>query len=114
MSDFIRRRDLACAAMISLTSFSAAFGQSQPEVTLAGAIQRAVRADPALAIAAAGVARAESSIRDAESSRLPSLQLDANVTRFSDPMVVAPLHGFDPRNPPINDRTLSQGTPTKS
>lgn len=89
-----------------------AIAQAPQELTLDAAVRQALRQHPALDLAQANVARAASGVREAQASRLPSLNLDAHVTRFQEPMVVAPLHGFDPQNPPGFDRTLSQGTAT--
>ncbi|MGQ0560495.1 MAG: TolC family protein, partial [Gemmatimonadota bacterium] len=82
------------------------------ELTLESTVSMALGQHPALAAAHAGVARAQSGVRAARAGRLPSLALDANLTRFEEPMVVAPLHGFDARNPPLFDRTLMQGSLT--
>ena len=49
--------------------------------------------------------------RDATSRRrnaLPRLNSSLTLTRFQEPMVVAPLHGFDPTSPPQFDRGLVQ------
>ena len=89
---------------------AAAPGQAQtPTLTLQQAVQQALRAHPAVELAEANVARARSGVREAQAARLPALSVDGNITRFQEPMVVAPLHGFDVRNPPVFDRTLSQG-----
>ncbi len=39
----------------------------------------------------------------------PELAVAGLGTRYAEPMVVAPLHGFDPGNPPAFDETLYQG-----
>lgn len=95
------------AAMI-LTS-AAAHAQTPPALTLDDALKRALATHPALELAHATAARAQSGAVEARAARLPQLSVDANLTRYEEPMVVAPLHGFDPLNPPIFDRTLSQG-----
>jgi outer membrane protein TolC len=114
MKSVTRRCIATLAAIAWFMPARAALAQDTSELTLASAIGQALRQDPSLELAAATVARAESGVRDAQSSRLPSLHVDANVTRFAEPMVVAPLHGFDPRNPPSFDRTLSQGSASLS
>jgi outer membrane protein TolC len=95
-----------------LAAAAPATAQAPPELTLDAAVRQALHQHPALDLAQANVARAASGVRDAQSSRLPSLSLDANLTRFQEPMVVAPLHGLDLQDPPKFDRTLSQGTAT--
>jgi outer membrane protein TolC len=93
-----------------LAAAAPATAQAPPELTLDAAVRQALHQHPALELAQANVARAASGVREAQSSRLPTLNLDANLTRFQEPMVVAPLHGLDLQNPPKFDRTLSQGT----
>lgn len=82
------------------------------ELTLGDAVRQALQSHPALELSAAHIARARTGVSEARAARLPGLNFDANLTRFQEPMVVAPLHGFDPRNPPIFDRTLSQSSLT--
>src|SRR5438552_4943675 len=77
---------------------------------LSDAIKLAEQRYPQLAFAKANVDETQSSVREARSAQLPSLSVDGNLTQFDKPMVVAPLHGFDPRNPPVFDRTLTQGS----
>ena len=81
---------------------------AQQPLTIADAVARAERVHPAVAAAVAGQARAASGRAEAEASRLPVLSLDANATQHAEPMVVAPLHGFDPLDPPEFERTLFQ------
>lgn len=105
-------RTTAGLLVVLALSAAAARAQTPRELTLESAIRQALRDHPALDLADATVARAHSSVREVRSSLLPSLHLDANLTRFQEPMVVAPLHGFDPGNPPKFDRTLTQGFAT--
>jgi outer membrane protein TolC len=78
-------------------------------VTLAAAIHSALRHHPTLAVAGAVVDRAAAGSREASAARLPTLSTDASFMRFAEPMVTAPLHGFNPLQPPVFDRTLFQG-----
>ena len=78
-------------------------------LTLEAAADSALATHPSL-----GSARARHEValhaRDiARAARLPSASLGATVTRFEEPMVVAPLHSFDPRHPPTFDDALVQG-----
>ena len=78
-------------------------------LTLASALTAALDRDPELAAARASVSAAAAGQTQARSAWLPSLTTSGMVTRFQEPMVVAPLHQFDPRTPPAFDRTLAQG-----
>ena len=83
-----------------------------PPLTLDSAIAGALATHPALAGARAAVDRAEAGRVDARAGWLPSLSLDASLMRYQEPMVVAPLHGFNPTSPanlPLFDRMLAQG-----
>ena len=73
------------------------------------AVRLALARHPSLKAAGAAVDGAATGVAEARSARLPSLALEASLTRFQEPMVVAPLHGFDPQRPPTFDRTLAQG-----
>jgi outer membrane protein TolC len=84
----------------------------QQVLTLEQAVAAALARHPAMVVAEANTGRAEAGAREVHASRLPALSLEANLTRFQEPMVVAPLHGFDPRFPPVFDRTLAQGSLT--
>jgi outer membrane protein len=48
----------------------------------------------------------------AEASRLPALFSDASLARYQEPMLVAPLHGFDPTAAPTFDKNLVRGNIT--
>jgi outer membrane protein TolC len=85
----------------SLTS-----GQS---LTVRDAARAVAARHPAVAGARAAVARAQAGVQEAEAARLPSLGAEAGLTRHQEPMIVAPLHGLDPRTPPQFDRSLLLG-----
>ena len=78
-------------------------------LTLGEAIRLALEADPALASAEAAGDAATAGVRMAEASRFPSLSAWAQLTRFEEPMIVAPIHAFDLANTPDFDRLLVQG-----
>jgi len=88
--------------------------RAQTPLTLGDAAATVLRVHPTMAAAEAAVARAESGGREARSALLPSLQLDGSAMRFEEPMVIAPLHGFDPTHPPRFDNTLYQGAASLS
>ena len=79
------------------------------ELTLTQAIERALQTHPTLALAEANVERAQSGVREASAARKPYLTLDATVTEYEKPWLVAPLHSLNPRNLPVFDHTLGQG-----
>jgi outer membrane protein TolC len=79
-------------------------------LTLSEAVRRALASHPSLSAARAAEDRAAAAVVEARSARWPSVVADASATRFTEPMVVAPLHGFDPLHPPVFDRTLVQGS----
>jgi len=79
------------------------------QIDLTEAIRSARASHPSLAAADARLARAEEAAAGARATRLPSLSAEGSLTRFAEPMVVAPLHSLDPANPPIFDDALVQG-----
>lgn len=78
-------------------------------LTLAAAADSALAAHPSLGSARARHEAALHARDIARAARLPSASFGATVTRFEEPMVVAPLHSFDPRRPPTFDDALVQG-----
>jgi outer membrane protein TolC len=72
-------------------------------------LERALAVDPAMAAAGAGADAATSALEAARADRLPSVATSADLVRFQEPMVVAPLHGLDLQSPPEFDNTLVQG-----
>ena len=78
-------------------------------LTLAAAADSALATHPAARAAGARLEGARATADAARGALLPGLAANASLTRFQEPMVVAPLHGFDPTDPPGFDRTLVQG-----
>ena len=101
-------------AWSSLFAISVPVVRAQAPLTLGDAAAAVLRVHPTMAAAEAALARAESGEREARSALLPSLQLEGSAMRFEEPMVVAPLHGFDPTRPPLFDNTLYQGAASLS
>lgn len=83
--------------------------QDVEPLTLGEAIDAAVRTDPGLAASQAEHEGAEADVDRVRAGRLPGVTLEGSLTRFQEPMVVAPLHSFDPSDPPRFDETLVQG-----
>lgn len=99
------------AAVGSRTSASADLPPGDTvRLTLQAAIDLALSGHPSLLAAEASFGRAASELRNARAARLPSVMGEASLVRYQDPMVVAPLSGFDPLSPPVFDRTLVQGS----
>ena len=114
MSPSLARRLVAMAALTTAAAVHAhpAPGQtasSRGSLTLAGAVEASLASHPVPRNAAARVDEAEAMASGARGSRLPSLRLDADLTRFQEPMIVAPLHSLDLSRPPRFDETLVQG-----
>jgi outer membrane protein len=108
------------AAAQSAPPPAAAVGQSAPPPAAASALRLdeavalALATYPAVAAADAGVDRAVAARREAGADRYPALRVGGAITRYEEPMIVRPLHGFDPTSPPDFDRTLIQGEATVS
>jgi outer membrane protein TolC len=84
-------------------------GDTLTVLELAEVVESALRTHPRLEAAGAGVTAAAAEAGEARAERLPTLGVTARGIRYEEPMVVAPLHGFDPRMPPEFDETLYQG-----
>jgi outer membrane protein TolC len=106
----VTRRRLVKAIPLALAAIApAAVSGQDPPLTLSDAAVAAIEADPTLAAALAREDAADADVQRAGAARLPSLNLEGAVTRFQEPMVVAPLHSFDPSSPPRFDEGLVQG-----
>jgi outer membrane protein len=98
------------AALVGLACLTpVASAHAQAPLTLADALDAALAAHPAVTAADARVLAAEGAGDAARAALLPASALTATLTRFQDPMVVAPLHSLDFGNPPVFDRALLQG-----
>lgn len=96
------------AALFLATVLQAPAAQDASTLTLSQAVDHALASHPTVAVARAQRDRALADLGDAHSARRPRVTLDASFTQFQEPMVVLPLHGFDPRFPPLFDRSLVQ------
>jgi outer membrane protein len=97
-------------AVLSLLVFAALpdRGTAQ-DLTLGEAIASALASHPTVHAAAARLTAGEETAAGARAARWPGLSVAGALTRFQEPMVVAPLHSFDPTNPPSFAETLVQG-----
>lgn len=84
----------------------------QRQLTLADAIARAQETYPSQLAAQAGVEASEAAVGVATAQRWPRLSTNASLTRFEEPMLVAPLHRFDITQRPEFDETLLRGDVT--
>src|SRR6185295_10913148 len=96
--------------MIELVLVTAVVMQDSTRLTLTQAVDRALATYPSVAAARASRDRAQAEHGEANAGWLPRLSADASLTQFEQPMVVRPLHGFDPTNPPLFDQTLVQSS----
>ena len=83
-----------------------------PPLELVEVLESALRTHPAVAGAEARLDAASAAAGEARAARLPTLAAMATATRYQEPMVVAPLHGFDIQSPPRFDEQLYQGHAT--
>jgi len=114
------RRELALAALLAASAglpaapvaaqSPAASRAASDSLTLLEAVSLALAERPALGAAAAARDAAASDRARATSEWWPRLALEAGVTRFEDPMLVVPLHGFDLQAVPDFDRMLVDAT----
>lgn len=102
----LHRRALLCLLVLTASAPRASNAQ---ELTLRQALESAIEAHPALRVAQARVESANHTADASRASLLPAFAVTGSMTRFDEPMIVAPLHAFDPTNPPIFEETLVQG-----
>jgi outer membrane protein len=94
----------------ALVMLGAASTGSAQQLTVHDAATAVLAQHPSLARASAAVAEAAAGVRATNASLLPAATVDGVAARYQEPMVVAPLHGFDPTRPPVFDRTLLQAS----
>lgn len=75
-------------------------------LTLLEALERAGTTYPSVRAADASVASARAATDRVASDRWPALSLRASATRYEEPMIVNPIHGFEPGTTPPFDETL--------
>lgn len=83
-----------------------------PVLDLATVVGSALETHPRVAGAGARLAAATAAAGEARAARLPTVSAALTATQHEKPMVVAPLHGFDPGSLPEFDETLYQGHAT--
>jgi outer membrane protein TolC len=103
------RARAALAPTVLLLAYFCPQGRATAQaLTLGAAADAALATHPTVRAAEARVEGADAVRRAARAAFLPSVIGTSGLTRHAEPMVVAPLHGFDPRNPPDFNRTLVQ------
>jgi outer membrane protein len=81
-----------------------------PPGSLAEVVRRVLDAHPSVEAAREATLAARADVAAARAQRRPSVGAEASALRYQEPMVVAPIHGFDPSLAPDFDRTLVQGS----
>ncbi|MEQ8329737.1 MAG: TolC family protein [Longimicrobiales bacterium] len=104
-----RRFPIPATLVATVLLAPGALGAQQRPLTPAEAVDAVLSTHPTLLAAVARIEGAEADAARARSAWLPGVVADGGVTRFQEPMIVAPLHGFDPTRPPSFERTLVQG-----
>jgi len=97
-------------ALITLIAASAAFAQDAAVLTLSDAVRAALGNAPAVEAAIAAAEAAAAGVDEAEAALDPQVTIAGSVFRHDEPMVVIPIHGFDPATIPPFDRTLIQSS----
>jgi len=75
-------------------------------LTLRDAVSQAIESHPSVASARAALTASEAGVGRARAAYWPTVLAGANVTRYEEPTLVAPLHDFDPMNRPEFDDTV--------
>ena len=96
--------------LLAAPLIAAAQETADAPLTLAEAARRAHEGYPSVSSSDARLRAARSAAAASSAAYWPSLQLDASATRFEDPMLVTPLHAFDPQAAPAFEETLLQGS----
>lgn len=99
---------------VLLLSGSPALGQTGPgePITLSAAAEMALAQYPAIGASEARLSASRDAEEISTAARWPGLNLSASAMRFQEPMLVSPLHGFDPQTVPPFDETLFKGNVT--
>jgi outer membrane protein len=77
-------------------------------MTLAEAVRLGIAYHPSITFTEAERSAASAVLGEVKAKRIPTVSAEASLTHFQEPMIIAPLHGFDPNIPPQFDETLVQ------
>lgn len=98
------------ALVASLAVLPACVEAQGAELALEQAVRGALEGFPTVAVARARTEEARAAAREADATRFPSIQLTGSATRYQEPMVVGPIHGFTPSSLPTFDEEVYQAT----
>jgi len=102
---------LLAAATLLLTGLAAAqqAPPAEPTLSLPAAVDAALASHPTIAAARGAQAAASARSEAAEAERRPQASLAGSATRYQEPTVVTPIHGFGPGLFPEFDRSVGRG-----
>lgn len=112
ISDVSLARPVGALGLITLLLLWPQPAQAEPEdrpLALSDAVRMAVENYPSVRISRYSVDETREAFGEARSARLPSLKLNGSAIRYEEPMVVSPIHGFNPGEFPTFNETLIQG-----
>ncbi|MCA1733856.1 MAG: TolC family protein, partial [Acidobacteria bacterium] len=89
---------------------TAALAQDEAVLTLSDAVRAALGNAPAVEAAIAAADAAAAGVGEAEAALDPQVTIAGSVFRHDEPMIVMPIHGFDPATIPPFDRALIQSS----
>lgn len=102
----LRARLLLLVALGAAGPTAAASAQDTARITLLEALDRARATHPSVQAAEADAASARAATGRVAADRWPDLSLRASATQYQEPMIVHPIHAFDPGATPPFDETL--------
>lgn len=100
----------AFALALSLACLASAVEAQSAELRLAQAVRSALQGFPTVEAARAGSEEARAALTEAGAARFPAVRLVGSGTRYEEPMLVSPIHGFAPSLLPPFDETVYQTT----
>jgi outer membrane protein TolC len=104
---------LACGVLLVPDATAEAQEPSQrSRLPLETAVSRALAHYPTIGAAAAVEAEARATLGEAQAARLPEVHVRGSATHYQKPMLVSPIHAFQPGLTPPFDETLLQSAVT--
>jgi len=98
------------ALVLSLAYLASAVEARGAELTLEQLVRSALQGFPTVEAARAGSDEARAALTEAGAARFPSVRLTGSGTRYEEPMLVSPIHGFTPSLLPPFDEIVYQTT----
>jgi outer membrane protein len=108
----MKKRTMAGLAWMLCVGMVPTLSAGQETLVVTDVAHLAVSTHPAVEAARWRVEAAGSAAGEARAPWWPTVSAVAVFDRYQEPMVVAPLHGFDPLQPPVFERALAQGHAT--